>query len=73
MASGIPGGLFTPTPPAGAALGAIAVNRCPYTAPAATRCSAWPRPSAASIQAPLTAAVMVFELTGDSPALPLIS
>ena len=73
VASGIPGGLFTPMLLVGAALGAIAGQLLPGTAPGSYALLGMAATSAASIQAPLTAAVMVFELTGDySLALPLI-
>ena len=78
VASGIPGGIFTPMLLVGAALGSgwsdtlttisgVPANSGSYAlvGMAAT--------TAASIHAPLTAAVMIFELSGDYPiALPLI-
>ena len=73
VASGIPGGLFTPMLLVGAALGAIAGQWLPGTAAGSYALVGMAATAAASIHAPLTAAVMVFELTGDySLALPLI-
>jgi len=73
VASGIPGGVFTPMLLVGAALGAIAGQWLPGTATGSYALVGMAATAAASIHAPLTAAVMVFELTGDySLALPLI-
>lgn len=76
VASGIPGGIFTPMLLVGAALGAgwsnipwIGVSSNTGTYALVGMAAA----TAASIHAPLTAAVMVFELSGDYLiALPLI-
>lgn len=79
VASGVPGGMFTPVLLVGGALGAlfaplaqtlglpvaISPGSCALVGMAAT--------AAATIHAPLTAAVMVFELSGDYPiVLPLL-
>jgi CIC family chloride channel protein len=73
VASGIPGGLFTPMLLVGAAtgmawaalVGATSVGSYALVGMAAT--------TAASIHAPLTAAVMIFELSSDYPiVLPLM-
>lgn len=78
VASGVPGGIFTPMLLVGAALGTAwshllheitsvepSVGSLALVGMAAT--------TAASIHAPLTAAVMIFELSGDYPiVLPLV-
>ena len=79
VSSGVPGGIFTPTLLVGAALGsawalvlakvfpghAVSVGSYALVGMAAA--------TAASIHAPLTAAVMAFELSGDYPiVLPLL-
>lgn len=78
IASGVPGGIFTPMLLVGAALGTAWSHLVGFSTPflpsggryalvgmAAT--------TAASIHAPLTAAVMIFELSGDYPiVLPLL-
>jgi len=78
VASGIPGGIFTPMLLVGAALGAgwsetvAAVTSVPRNA-GSYALVGMAATTAASIHAPLTAAVMIFELSGDYPlALPLI-
>lgn len=76
VASGIPGGIFTPMLLVGAALGAgwsdlVAVRNASDAGSYALVGMA--AATAASIHAPLTAAVLVFELSGDYLiALPLI-
>jgi chloride channel protein, CIC family len=76
VASGIPGGVFTPMLLIGAALGAAWGNLVSYGALSDAGSYAlvgMAAATAASIHAPLTAAVMVFELSGDYLiALPLI-
>jgi chloride channel protein, CIC family len=76
VASGIPGGIFTPTLLVGAALGA-GWSRIASVGPVSDAGSyalvGMAAATAASIHAPLTAAVMVFELSGDYLiVLPLI-
>jgi chloride channel protein, CIC family len=76
VASGIPGGIFTPMLLVGAALGAgwsdVASSRL-ASAAGSYALVGMAAATAASIHAPLTAAVMVFELSGDYLiALPLI-
>jgi len=78
VATGIPGGVFTPMLLVGAALGAIwAQTVGSWASPDATGGSfmlvGMAATTAASIHAPLTAAVMIFELSGDYPVvLPLL-
>ena len=78
VASGVPGGIFTPMLLMGAALGSgwsHMFGAAGATAPEAGRYAlmGMAAATAASIHAPLTAAVMIFELSGDYPiALPLI-
>jgi CIC family chloride channel protein len=76
VASGIPGGVFTPTLLIGAALGAgwsHVAGVGSLSAGGSYALVGMAAATAASIHAPLTAAVMVFELSGDYPiALPLI-
>lgn len=78
VASGIPGGIFTPMLLVGAALGTLWANiltgllGIPAN-PGSYTLIGMAAATAASIHAPLTAAVMVFELSGDYPiALPLL-
>jgi CIC family chloride channel protein len=74
VASGVPGGIFTPMLLIGAALGSgwsHLFGAAPDAGGYALMGMA--AATAASIHAPLTAAVMIFELSGDYPiALPLI-
>lgn len=78
VASGVPGGIFTPMLLMGAALGSgwsHLFGAANAAAPGAGRYAliGMAATTAASIHAPLTAAVMIFELSGDYPiALPLI-
>jgi CIC family chloride channel protein len=79
MASGIPGGMFTPVLLVGGALGSLAAPMLhalgfPVLAdPAGYALVGMAAAAAATIHAPLTAAVMVFELSGDYPiVLPLL-
>ena len=79
VASGIPGGMFTPVLLVGGALGSLWASLVPvwWVASPATAGSyalvGMAATTAASIHAPLTAAVMVFELSGDYPiVLPLL-
>ena len=76
VASGIPGGIFTPMLLVGAALGAGWSNIAsfdPVSNAGSYALVGMAAATAASIHAPLTAAVMVFELSGDYLiVLPLI-
>jgi CIC family chloride channel protein len=79
VASGIPGGIFTPMLLAGAASGTLFAAGVgavwPAAAPDAGTCAlvGMAATTAASIHAPLTAAVLVFELSGDyAIVVPLI-
>ena len=77
VASGVPGGIFTPMLLVGAAIGTAWAQLLgvPPTAPAAGSyvLVGMAATTAASIHAPLTAAVMIFELSGDYPiVLPLL-
>jgi chloride channel protein, CIC family len=76
VASGIPGGIFTPMLLVGAALGAGWSNLAsfgPVSDPGSYALVGMAAATAASIHAPLTAAIIVFELSGDYLiALPLI-
>jgi CIC family chloride channel protein len=75
VASGVPGGIFTPMLLMGAALGSGWSHLFGAAASDAGRYAlmGMAAATAASIHAPLTAAVMIFELSGDYPlALPLI-
>ncbi len=76
VASGIPGGIFTPMLLVGAALGAgwsDIASIDAFSNPGSYALVGMAAATAASIHAPLTAAVMVFELSGDYLiALPLI-
>ena len=69
VATGIPGGVFTPMLLVGAALGAVWAQGVGSWTPDATVGSfmlvGMAATTAASIHAPLTAAVMIFELSGD--------
>ena len=68
VASGIPGGIFTPMLLVGAALGAgwsIIGGAGAYPDPGSCVLVGMAAATAASIHAPLTAAIMVFELSGD--------
>jgi len=70
VATGIPGGVFTPMLLVGAALGAVWAQCVgSWASPHATAGSfmlvGMAATTAASIHAPLTAAVMIFELSGD--------
>jgi CIC family chloride channel protein len=79
VSSGVPGGIFTPMLLVGASLGTLWAHVISLTFPG-TPVSAgsyalvgMAAATAASIHAPLTAAVLVFELSGDYPiALPLL-
>jgi len=78
VASGVPGGIFTPMLLAGAALGTLWAHALTLFAGVPTNPGSYAlvgmaAATAASIHAPLTAAVMVFELSGDYPiAVPLL-
>ncbi|HEX5071485.1 MAG TPA: chloride channel protein [Vicinamibacterales bacterium] len=79
VSSGVPGGIFTPTLLVGASLGTLWAHAISLAFPG-TPVSAgsyalvgMAAATAASIHAPLTAAVLVFELSGDYPiVLPLL-
>jgi CIC family chloride channel protein len=78
VASGVPGGIFTPMLLVGASLGTLwahaltAIAGVPAS-PGSYALVGMAAATAASIHAPLTAAVMVFELSGDYPiAVPLL-
>lgn len=78
IASGVPGGIFTPMLLVGAALGTVwshLVGLSTTSLPSAGSYAlvGMAATTAASIHAPLTAAVMIFELSGDYPiVLPLL-
>jgi CIC family chloride channel protein len=73
VASGIPGGIFTPTLLIGAALGSSVALVIPAASPGSYALLGMAAATAANIHAPLTAAVMIFELSGDyAIVLPLI-
>lgn len=79
VASGVPGGIFTPMLLAGAATGALWAYVVDALFPGATLDAGayalvgMAATTAASIHAPLTAAVLVFELSGDyALVVPLI-
>jgi CIC family chloride channel protein len=76
VASGIPGGIFTPMLLVGAALGAgwsSIASFSPVSDSGSYALVGMAATTAASIHAPLTAAIMVFELSGDYLiALPLM-
>jgi len=73
VGSGIPGGIFTPMLLVGAALGSAWATIAGVSNPGSYALVGMAAATAASIHAPLTAAVMVFELSGDyAIALPLI-
>jgi CIC family chloride channel protein len=79
VASGVPGGIFTPMLLAGAACGSLWAQLVAALVPSASpdigayALVGMAATTAASIHAPLTAAVMVFELSGDyAIVVPLI-
>jgi CIC family chloride channel protein len=78
VASGVPGGIFTPMLLVGATLGTLWASAMTNFAgvpanPGSYALVGMAAATAASIHAPLTAAVMVFELSGDYPvAVPLL-
>jgi CIC family chloride channel protein len=79
VASGVPGGVFTPMLLVGAALGTLwawlmsALGATPDITPGSYALVGMAAVTAASIHAPLTAAVLVFELSGDyAIVLPLL-
>jgi CIC family chloride channel protein len=78
IASGVPGGIFTAMLLVGASLGTAAAHLIALWTPYAPGAGSYAlvgmaATTAASIHAPLTAAVMIFELSGDYPiVLPLI-
>jgi CIC family chloride channel protein len=79
VASGVPGGVFTPVLLVGGALGSLyglALHGLGFSAAASPGSYAlvgMAATTAATIHAPLTAAVLVFELSGDYPiVLPLL-
>jgi CIC family chloride channel protein len=78
VASGVPGGIFTPTLFAGAALGTVWAPLTSWFGIVSPSAGSYELVgmaaiTAASIHAPLTASVMLFELSGDYPiVLPLL-
>lgn len=78
VASGVPGGIFTPMLLAGAALGTAWTHVAAWSGVLSPNAGSYElvgmaATTAASIHAPLTAAVMIFELSGDYPiVLPLL-
>jgi CIC family chloride channel protein len=79
VASGVPGGVFTPTLLLGGAIGALwghglqALGSWPVSSVGGYALVGMAAMVAATTHAPLTAAVMVFELSGDYPiVLPLL-
>lgn len=78
IASGVPGGIFTPMLLVGAVLGLGWSQVAAFTgvfaaSPGSYALVGMAATTAASIHAPLTAAVMIFELSGDYPVvLPLL-
>ncbi|MEZ5362940.1 MAG: chloride channel protein [Bryobacterales bacterium] len=73
VASGIPGGIFTPMLFVGAALGSSCAQLLPGANAGSYALIGMAAATAANIHAPLTAAVMVFELSGDyGIVLPLL-
>ena len=73
VASGIPGGIFTPMLLVGAAIGSAWATVLGLSNPGSYALVGMAATTAASIHAPLTAAVMIFELSGDyAIVLPLI-
>jgi chloride channel protein, CIC family len=79
VGSGVPGGVFTPTLLVGGALGSVWAHLISGLGGASTDMAGsyalvgMAAAAAASMHAPLTAAVMVFELSGDYPiVVPLI-
>jgi chloride channel protein, CIC family len=78
VASGIPGGIFTPTLLIGAALGTLAAPAARLFLGSSAGAGSYAlvgmaAATAASIHAPITSAVLVFELSGDyAIVLPLL-
>lgn len=78
IASGVPGGIFTPMLLVGAVLGigwsqVVSLSTVFAASPGSYALVGMAATTAASIHAPLTAAVMIFELSGDYPiVLPLL-
>ena len=78
IASGVPGGIFTPMLLVGAALGTAWSHLVGFSTASPTSAGSYAlvgmaATTAASIHAPLTSAVMIFELSGDYPiVLPLL-
>jgi CIC family chloride channel protein len=73
VGSGIPGGIFTPMLLVGATLGSAWAAMLNLPNPGSYALVGMAATTAASIHAPLTAAVMIFELSGDyAMVLPLI-
>lgn len=73
VATGIPGGIFTPTLLVGAAVGTSWVHVVHGASPGSYALLGMAAATAANIHAPLTAAVMIFELSGDYEiVLPLL-
>jgi CIC family chloride channel protein len=78
IASGVPGGIFTPMLLVGAALGTLWSHLVGSSTPFLPSAGSYAlvgmaATTAASIHAPLTSAVMIFELSGDYPiVLPLL-
>jgi CIC family chloride channel protein len=73
VASGVPGGIFTPMLLMGAALGTGWSHLLHMTTAVEPSAGSLALVGMASIHAPLTAAVMIFELSGDYPiVLPLL-
>jgi H+/Cl- antiporter ClcA len=74
LISGIPGGLFTPSLSVGAGLGQLVVPFVPETSPQAVVVLAMAAYFAAVVQSPITAAVIMLEMTGVlGMALPLLA
>jgi CIC family chloride channel protein len=78
ISSGMPGGIFTPMLLVGASLGMVWAHLIQLATPFTPSAGSYAlvgmaATTAASIHAPLTAAVMIFELSGDYPiVLPLL-
>ena len=78
VSSGVPGGIFTPMLLVGAAVGTLWAHLAAMTSGAPLAAGSYAlvgmaATTAASIHAPLTAAVLAFELSGDYPiVLPLL-
>ena len=73
VASGLPGGIFTPMLLVGAALGSTWATLFASSSAGSYALVGMAATAAASIHAPLTAAVMIFELSGDyAIVLPLM-